>query len=82
LETGFSAKQVVHPGWTLQELIGPKIVEFFSEEGERLGDKESLKQGIHDITGIPIKPPEAALYLRINPRISAVSLSSHYFHAP
>ncbi|KAK3947045.1 NACHT domain-containing protein [Pseudoneurospora amorphoporcata] len=42
-------------GWTLQELIAPKIVEFFSKEGERLGDKESLEQEIHDITGIPRK---------------------------
>ncbi|KAK3947156.1 heterokaryon incompatibility protein-domain-containing protein, partial [Pseudoneurospora amorphoporcata] len=42
-------------GWTLQELIAPTIVEFFSKEGERLGDKESLEQEIHDITGIPRK---------------------------
>ncbi|KAK3351892.1 putative heterokaryon incompatibility protein [Neurospora tetraspora] len=42
-------------GWTLQELIAPPIVEFFSKEGERLGDKESLEQEIHDITGIPRK---------------------------
>jgi len=27
-------------GWTLQELIAPKIVEFSSEEGERPGEKE------------------------------------------
>ncbi|KAK3351906.1 NACHT domain-containing protein [Neurospora tetraspora] len=42
-------------GWTLQELIAPTIVEFFSKEGQRLGDKESLEQEIHDITGIPRK---------------------------
>jgi hypothetical protein len=29
-------------------------VEFFSREGNRLGDKQSLKQWIHEITGIPI----------------------------
>ncbi|KAF1971331.1 HET-domain-containing protein [Bimuria novae-zelandiae CBS 107.79] len=28
--------------WTLQELIAPKSVEFFSAEGELLGDKNSL----------------------------------------
>jgi hypothetical protein len=28
--------------WTLQELIAPNSVEFFSREGERLGDKRSL----------------------------------------
>nr|CAL30216.1 HET-D [Podospora anserina] len=42
-------------GWTLQELIAPVIVEFFSKEGERLGDKKSLEQQIHDITEIPLE---------------------------
>jgi len=41
-------------GWTLQELLAPSSVEFFSQEGKRLGDKCSLKQQIHEITGIPI----------------------------
>jgi hypothetical protein len=41
-------------GWTLQELIAPHSVEFFSKEGIRLGDKQSLAQTIHDITGIAI----------------------------
>jgi hypothetical protein len=40
-------------GWTLQELLAPSIVEFFSQEWERLGDKTSLKSLIHKITGIP-----------------------------
>ena len=39
-------------GWTLQELIAPISVEFFSREGERLGDKNLLVQEIHEITGI------------------------------
>lgn len=39
-------------GWTLQELIAPISVEFFSLEHDRLGDKRSLEQQIHDITGI------------------------------
>jgi hypothetical protein len=39
-------------GWTLQELLAPCSVEFFSQEYKRLGDKRSLKQQIHDITGI------------------------------
>jgi len=30
-------------GWTLQELIAPEVVEFFTFDGERLGDKLSLK---------------------------------------
>ncbi|KAK4441872.1 heterokaryon incompatibility protein-domain-containing protein, partial [Podospora aff. communis PSN243] len=40
-------------GWTLQELIAPATVEFFSRDGERLGDKESLEREICGITGIP-----------------------------
>ncbi|KAH8906637.1 HET-domain-containing protein [Coniochaeta sp. PMI_546] len=42
-------------GWTLQELIATTTVEFFSKEGERPGNKESLEQEIHDITRIPRK---------------------------
>jgi hypothetical protein len=41
------------PGLELQELIAPASVEFFSQEYERLGDKSSLVQQIHLITGIP-----------------------------
>jgi len=40
-------------GWTLQELLAPKSVEFFSRDGERLGDKISLGQEVREITGIP-----------------------------
>ncbi|KXJ95638.1 hypothetical protein Micbo1qcDRAFT_171969 [Microdochium bolleyi] len=41
-------------GWTLQELVAPSSVEFFNEEGERLGDRSSYRQTIHEITGIPL----------------------------
>jgi hypothetical protein len=41
-------------GWTLQELLAPKFVEFFSAEGERLGNRDSLLQEIHGVTGISI----------------------------
>jgi hypothetical protein len=40
-------------GWTLQELLAPRTVEFFSQEGDKLGDKISLKSLVHTITGIP-----------------------------
>jgi hypothetical protein len=40
-------------GWTLQELLAPSSVEFFSCESKRVGDKSSLENQIHDITGIP-----------------------------
>jgi hypothetical protein len=39
-------------GWTLQELIAPRLVDFFSSEGERLGSKSLLESKIHEITGI------------------------------
>ncbi|KAI1857580.1 uncharacterized protein JN550_013149 [Neoarthrinium moseri] len=42
-------------GWTLQELVAPKIVEFYSKEGVWLGDKRSLEPLIRDITGIPAR---------------------------
>lgn len=42
-------------GWTLQELLAPIAVEFFSVEGERLGSKASLLQEIRAATGISIE---------------------------
>jgi hypothetical protein len=41
-------------GWTLQELLAPPTVEFFSKEGKRLGSRISLESEIHQITRIPI----------------------------
>ncbi len=40
-------------GWTLQELLAPSSVEFFSRESKRVGNKSSLEHQIHEITGIP-----------------------------
>jgi hypothetical protein len=40
-------------GWTLQELLAPSTVEFFSKEGARLGDKLSLAKEVREVTGIP-----------------------------
>ncbi|KAG4428249.1 hypothetical protein IFR05_016268 [Cadophora sp. M221] len=39
--------------WTLQELIAPASVDFFSREGELLGNKASLERTICQITSIP-----------------------------
>jgi hypothetical protein len=39
-------------GWTLQELIAPAVVEFFSQEGELLGNKETLEPLLYEITEI------------------------------
>lgn len=40
-------------GWCLQELLAPSDVKFYSVERVLLGDKVSLEQYIHEITGIP-----------------------------
>ncbi|KAF2627576.1 ankyrin, partial [Macroventuria anomochaeta] len=53
-EPAFEKSRWFARGWTLQELLAPKLVEFFSKEGARLGNKESLKHTIHEVTGIPI----------------------------
>lgn len=39
-------------GWTLQELIAPRSVVFFSKDWHRLGDKASLQNEIQKTTGI------------------------------
>jgi hypothetical protein len=41
--------------WTLQELLAPTSIDFFSAEGKKLGDRGSLVQEIHTITGISIR---------------------------
>ena len=51
----FLASRWFTRGWTLQELLAPKSVEFYSQEGNRLGDKASLERQIHEITKIPTK---------------------------
>jgi hypothetical protein len=39
-------------GWTLQELLAPRVVEFYACGGQRLGDKSSLEALICEVTGI------------------------------
>jgi hypothetical protein len=50
----FRAHKWFTRGWTLQELLAPSSVEFFTEDGRRVGDKKSLERIIHEITGIGI----------------------------
>jgi hypothetical protein len=51
-EPAFRTSRWFTRGWTLQELIAPPSVEFFSREGKFLGSKKSLEHQIHEITGI------------------------------
>jgi hypothetical protein len=53
-ETAFRASRWFKRGWTLQELLAPPSLEFFSREGDRLGDRSSLEQQVHEVTGINI----------------------------
>lgn len=53
-EPAFRASRWFTRGWTLQELLAPASVEFFSRECTRLGDKRTLERQIHDITGIAV----------------------------
>jgi WD40 repeat protein len=54
IESAFSLSRWFTRGWTLQELIAPTSLQFFSQSGELLGSKASrLHQG-HRITGIDV----------------------------
>jgi Heterokaryon incompatibility protein (HET) len=53
-EPAFRSSKWFTRGWTLQELIAPTLVEFFSKDQELLGDKRRLERHIHEITGITI----------------------------
>ena len=52
-ESAFRASRWFTRGWTLQELLAPSTVEFFSREGQHLGDKKTRDSVIENITGIP-----------------------------
>ncbi|KAI4947422.1 hypothetical protein J4E91_006776 [Alternaria rosae] len=40
-------------GWTLQELVAPKVISFYTMEGEHIGDKSSRLQEIETVTKVP-----------------------------
>jgi hypothetical protein len=54
-EADFRKSRWFRRGWTLQELLAPACVEFYSSQHQRLGTKESLWPVIHDITRIPVE---------------------------
>ena len=53
--TSFQKSRWFTRGWTLQELIAPTSVEFFSREGTRLGNKDSLEGVVSRTTGVPVQ---------------------------
>jgi hypothetical protein len=52
-EQSFRRSRWFTRGWTLQELLAPPSVEFFSRNSRYLGNRVSLEQEIQDVTGIP-----------------------------
>ena len=60
-ESTFRKSKWFTRGWTLQELLAPAFVDFYSKGWEHLGDKRSLERHIHEATGIPIKALQGGL---------------------
>lgn len=54
-ELPFESSQWFNRGWTLQELLAPEVVEFYSSKYELLGTKESLIEKIQHVTEIPLE---------------------------
>jgi hypothetical protein len=52
-EDAFRQSRWFTRGWTLQELLAPSTVEFFSKNCKLLGSKVSLERVIHEITKVP-----------------------------
>jgi hypothetical protein len=59
-DTEFRQSKWFTRGWTLQELLAPSVVEFFSRDWHKLGDRVSLKTQIHEVTTIPFRVLESA----------------------
>jgi hypothetical protein len=72
-ETAFRQSRHHTRGWTLQEIIAPGKVEFFSSGGHMIGDKVSLESQLHEITGVAIealRSPDAVGSCNIEARMS------------
>ena len=53
-EKEFYAARWFTRGWCLQELIAPQFVEFYTTGWQEIGTKLSLRDKIHEVTGIPL----------------------------
>lgn len=52
-ETAFRMSRWFTRGWTLQELIAPRYLDFYAVHGTKIGTKTSLDTLISEVTGIP-----------------------------
>ena len=62
-ELDFRSSRWFTRGWTLQELLAPTSVDFFSRDWEWLGDKKSLEGQIIEVTGISVSALQGRLPL-------------------
>lgn len=53
-EDEFKVSRWFQRGWTLQELLAPASLDFFSRDWTYLGTKATLEQEIHEATRIPV----------------------------
>ncbi|KDR74963.1 hypothetical protein GALMADRAFT_249933 [Galerina marginata CBS 339.88] len=60
-ESGFSKSRWFTRGWTLQELLAPKSIVFFSRDWVEIGTKQTLREELSKVTGIP---SEVLLFLQ------------------
>ena len=51
--TSSSLPQWFSCSWTLQELLGARVIRFFDQDWHLIGDKDKLAPKLADITGIP-----------------------------
>lgn len=54
-EDSFRGSRWFTRGWTLQELLAPAVVEIYSYDGEKVGDRYSLQHEIHFATSQPLQ---------------------------
>ncbi|KAI6022067.1 heterokaryon incompatibility protein-domain-containing protein [Pisolithus marmoratus] len=59
-------------GWTLQELIAPKEVEFFNKNWVSIGTKEDLTSTLEDITRIPSEVLRSGQVVRGNSSVAQI----------
>jgi hypothetical protein len=59
-------------GWTLQELLAPRRVEFYDANWEALGTRSSLADIISDLTGIDVEVLDHDLY-NFNPNEKSIA---------